>query len=292
MSTLYAGPHVGEFGWQLFCWQGFLREISKRYQKTIVACRVGHEILYHDFADKIMPQKIDCEEVDMWMCKKYVPYFTKIFGSTREPQDKWLEPNKPVLRYDHEHKLDHQPLFAKFYRQEFVYYGTPSEQKYDIIIHARTKSNKVNAGMDSKYRNWPIDDWARVAYRFKHLKIAFIGTKKGSGYLDGMGADLRGISLASLADVLAGSQMIVGPSSGPVHFAALCGCPQVTWYGEPYDIKNHNRFKEDWNPFDTPVEVMRYENWDPPFMVVIDQINKMLAQVQNSDVQSLTYLDD
>ena len=39
MSTthkiLLAGPWVGEFGWELFCWQGFLRKLSKQYDKVI-----------------------------------------------------------------------------------------------------------------------------------------------------------------------------------------------------------------------------------------------------------------
>ncbi len=284
MSTLYAGPWVGEFGWELFCWQGHIRKMSERYHRTVIACRTGHEILYDDFADKIVPQQIDCEKVDMWECKSYDPKFVKIFGHTRGQEDHWAWPNKPVLRYDHTHKYDHKPLFGKFHHQKFVKYGTPSEQKYDIVMHARMKSNKVNAGMNSKYRNWSLDEFAKVANSFQHLKIAFIGTKQGSGYADGLGADLRGISLASLADVLAGSKVLVGPSSGPIHFAALCDCPQVTWYGAPYDIKNHNRFEKDWNPFGTTVKVMRYENWDPPFKIVVDQIADVLSQnLMNSD---------
>ncbi len=35
-KLLLAGPWVGEFGWELFCWQGHLRRISKNYNKTIV----------------------------------------------------------------------------------------------------------------------------------------------------------------------------------------------------------------------------------------------------------------
>lgn len=34
MKTLLASHWVGEFGWELFGWQGHLRRISKEYDKT------------------------------------------------------------------------------------------------------------------------------------------------------------------------------------------------------------------------------------------------------------------
>ena len=57
MSKLYAGPFVGEFGHELFCWQGVLRHTSKNYEQTTIVCTPGKEILYSDFADKIITYK-------------------------------------------------------------------------------------------------------------------------------------------------------------------------------------------------------------------------------------------
>ena len=31
MKTLIAGPWVGEFGWELAAWQGYIRALSKNF---------------------------------------------------------------------------------------------------------------------------------------------------------------------------------------------------------------------------------------------------------------------
>jgi len=275
MKRLYAGPFVGEFGWELFCWQGYLRKLSHEYDETYVACRKGNEILYKDFA-KVIPQDIQCQECDMWDCKTYCPpSFVQIFDRA-QGNAPWLEPKKPVLRYDHTHKLDKQPLFAKFQYQQFIRFGDtkPDFPLYDLVVHARAKSNKVNAGMDSNYRNWPVDNWAKCLEPFQDKKIAWIGTKTGAHYINDIGDDLRGIALEALADVLRNSRVIVGPSSGPIHFAALCGCPQIVWWGDPYAEYNRCRFEKDWNPFDTPVTAIHRPQWNPKPDTIAAEIKK------------------
>ena len=49
MSTLFAGPFIGEFGMELFTWQGHIRELSKKFDKTIVSSRPMYKFLYKDF---------------------------------------------------------------------------------------------------------------------------------------------------------------------------------------------------------------------------------------------------
>jgi len=51
LNILLAGPWVGEFGWELFCWQGYIRKLSKNYNKTYIITRKGNEFLYEDFID-------------------------------------------------------------------------------------------------------------------------------------------------------------------------------------------------------------------------------------------------
>ncbi len=51
MKTLLAGPWIGEFGWELFGWQGCIRILAKKYDEVIVIGRTGHDFLYGDFAD-------------------------------------------------------------------------------------------------------------------------------------------------------------------------------------------------------------------------------------------------
>ena len=52
-QILLAGPWVGEFGWELMGWQARLRFLSKT-SDVIVACQMGHESLYQDFAKDIV----------------------------------------------------------------------------------------------------------------------------------------------------------------------------------------------------------------------------------------------
>ena len=66
-DTLFAGPFLGEFGWELLCWQGFVRKVSRRYKTVIVYCPEGREALYRDFADRIIPHSFrgtaECDSV-------------------------------------------------------------------------------------------------------------------------------------------------------------------------------------------------------------------------------------
>ena len=67
-STLLAGPWVGEFGWELFCWQGIVRSISKDFDKTIVIGRPGHGTIYEDFCDDFIEFDPASYHTDGWRC--------------------------------------------------------------------------------------------------------------------------------------------------------------------------------------------------------------------------------
>jgi len=274
MAILYAECWVGEFGWELFCWQGYLRKLSRKYDETFVACRHGHEPLYQDFATTVS-EDVASEDCDMWQCKGYKHRpFEEIFKRSMRKQDRFISTRSPVLRYDHTHKLNKDPLFARFKDQEFVQLGEKRAGGYDVVIHARRKTNKVNAGMSSNYRNWSPQKWEHLTQKFKGLRIAHIGTRKGA--LQAIGDDLRGVNLKLVSNVLASSKVLISASSGPVHLAALCGCPTVTWFGDPYDESNKNRFLKDWNPFETPVTVKYVPDWQPSAKWVSENMKQYL----------------
>ena len=50
-TVLVAGPWIGEFGWELFCWQGYIREMSKYYDKVVCVSSRNSEFLYSDYCD-------------------------------------------------------------------------------------------------------------------------------------------------------------------------------------------------------------------------------------------------
>ena len=135
--------------------------------------------------------------------------------------------------------------------QEFVTPGKYDEQEilgYDIIIHARN-TNKFNTG----HRNWSIEKWNEFATEMRMLKgysVGAMGTLKSSHRVRHTD-DLRGANIKQLSNLLYNSGVAVGPSSGPLHLASLNKCPQVGW-GGPH--KNVARYKEWWNPLQTPCE--------------------------------------
>ncbi len=53
--VIFFGPFVGELGWELFRWSGFIRWFKQKHpnKKIIVATRSGREDLYYGVADKI-----------------------------------------------------------------------------------------------------------------------------------------------------------------------------------------------------------------------------------------------
>ena len=53
-KILLAGPWVGEFGWELFCWHAYVRALSEHYDETICVSTPHSEFMYKDFCDKFV----------------------------------------------------------------------------------------------------------------------------------------------------------------------------------------------------------------------------------------------
>lgn len=245
MSKLFAGPFVGEFGHELFCWQGVLRNLATSYDYVTVACMTGKDILYKDFADEIIT----------YNPQKYIPNGPYNYGQTDEfpvptYDCDYIGPNTQLTEYHG----SRNGIFEPNLKQTFFKYGLQdsNETTYDYIIHARS-TNKVNTG----FRNWSIDKWVELCNNLEG-KIASIGTEAGAYHIEGTN-DLRGMSLERLCTILHKSGVIIGPSSGPMHLASLCGLPQVVWSGDWY---NKKRYEKDWNPHNTKVNYLKTNTWD------------------------------
>jgi len=253
MKTLLALPWVGEFGHELFGWQGYLRKYSQDYDKVVVACRPGRELLYADFADEIISYDPGGTETDMH----------RLRDAKEDLSDFYINRGYSgiVLRAIGVYN----PLL-----QKFIKFGTASTKEHrDIVIHARSTSK-----CGTSYRNWGYDLWERFVRAFPDKRIACIGTVSESLGIS-QTENLRGISLEWLADILASSTVCVGPSSGPMHFASLCGCPHVVWADNRVAvIDNRKRYEVEWNPFRTPVAFI--EDWQPPVELVIKKVEEML----------------
>ena len=81
MTKVIAGPWVGEFGWELFCWQAYLRAIKNQFdiEDMVAVTRPGRELLYEDFC-KVETTEIPVKNADSWHNARVIsaelrPYF-------------------------------------------------------------------------------------------------------------------------------------------------------------------------------------------------------------------------
>jgi hypothetical protein len=262
ITKLFAGPWVGEFGWELFCWQGLVRRYVKENSipEVIVACRPGHGFIYEDFATEIIEYDPGSENTDCMRNLEYV-YDNMHNKYVKESGEKWLTPFQvynTLVRAENGAQIPYVP------NQVFHCYSTPvKETGVDIIVHARA-TNKAGTGV----RNWPIEKWSLFERALKSgTVVGSIGSKKSAHHVPNT-LDLRGLPLENVCKYISGAKLVVGPSSGPMHLASLCKTPHLVWSGA---AQNVDRYKKFWNPFDTPVCMLEPElGWDPPVEAVIE----------------------
>jgi hypothetical protein len=138
---------------------------------------------------------------------------------------------------------------------EWRRFGTPRrESGADVLFHARGIRKAAS-------KNYPPEHWYEIARMFPDS--ASIGTENDL-HIPGT-KDWRGLPLQTLMHMIASAEVVVGQSSGVMHLASLCDTRQVVWG----DIKTYHhvtldiRYKDHWNPFNTQVDWVPADNWDP-----------------------------
>jgi len=244
---IFAGPWVGEFGWELFAWQGVLRTIARneRYRKFTICGRKGHEYLYEDFATAYINYDPPSTETNMWMCEGWSYNYNGKYDIIVKPDN--------YIGYD----------------QEFFKFGESGDHQYDIVIHARS-TDKLKTG----YRNWNRNCWDAFRKEFPNAKIVSVGTTDGALHVEGTD-DKRDISLKDLCNLMANSTVLLGPSSGPIHLGSLCGLSHVTWSPRNATgiMQNKDRYERIWNPLKTPVTFIE-GSWNPEVKEIVGAVRK------------------
>jgi len=266
---LLAGPWVGEFGHELFHWQGYLRTFAQYFDKVTCVGRTGHEGLYQDFCNHYINYD-PVGEPDMFFLptddNEFKVTLSELFqAGVNEPKKTdlfWLKPN----RFN---KANRTLGFISDVEPSYIVYGKVIEQKSSyVVFHARNRPDRgLTSGM-----NWSQENWNLLAERWSDkYKILSIGTNEGSYYVDGT-ENRRGISLNETVDILRNAKAIVGPSSGPIHLATLCECPQVVWSGMS---KNKIIYESVKNPFNISVNYFGEMGWKPS----VDLVSQKMKEV-------------
>ena len=259
-SHLLAGPWVGEFGWELFAWQGYIRALSSQYDKTTIICRPTSHSLYSDFADDFMYYNPSKGQADSFFMHgvDFQDSIREILsnGATLKRGTSLLIPRR-IGWPPHTHWSEAFPFGKHTVKPKYINFSEDTKIKsfdnqFDYIFHVRNRQLR-------KSDNWSLDNWRKLRDMIgEPEKIACIGTHKDSAHIEGT-ADIRGADLEVLFKVMSLAKCVFGPSSGPMHLASLCGVPHVVWsHGG-----NRERYEENWNPLKTPVLFLDEYDWHP-----------------------------
>lgn len=269
---LFIGPWIGEFGVELLRWQSIARTLaqSREWSEIIVATHPDRFFLYQDFATKFVPCRPNTIHTVGHKCQGHIPQPIHTKHITVEEGDVWLDPNaKPETGLNSERIYYPISACIPLYR-DFGKDAPKPVKQYDILLHARATPK---AGQ--KFKNWSSDHFNTLIEALpRTLKIASVGAVDGAHKIKGTD-DLRGIPLNKLAGLCRTAKLMIGPSSGSIHFAMHCGLPVVTWISQ----EEKCNYYPVWNPFAVPLCCLT--GWQPEPQVVLYKVNEMLRLLES-----------
>jgi len=268
-KILLAGPWIGELGWELFCWQAYIRKIASDYSKTIVFCRKGHQFLYSDFTDSFETFEVPGHlSAAMWMCEGMD--VDTLLKSVKQPYTQHFPPTNIGFGFDPATGKMNSIPGSGYFQQKFIKYRSDSiHEKFDLIIHPRNK----RVGGE---RNWDQKNWQELVDALKdQYSIAAIGNNE-SFKLAGV-TDFRNIPIADTVALMNRCRLVVGQSSGPMHLAALSGAKHLVWA----EKTNEERYKNFWNPLKTTCILYSDKGFNPEVDDIYNQVKQVMNKKEN-----------
>ena len=264
---LIAGPFVGEFGFELMAWHAYVRRLRQGYAATYVITYPGRTYLYEG-----------CQIVEHSIRLERAGY---AFGSmsqrelalhaSRVAKEKGLRTydviNAELLRSRVVRRLLIPPLW-KILGSELT-----DLPQHDVAFHFR---NITKDGSDQR-QNFPIESCERLASfcQESRLKCVAVGHPEYS-YCPRSCHDARSHEVGDAVKALAGSALIVGQLSGPMHLASLCAKPILTWADGAWRVKA----ARSWNPHKSPIIVATESSFCPEPETVFSRIQLELGRLQ------------
>lgn len=231
-SVVFAGPFMGEFGWELSHWAPHVRWLRAQYKgkKLIVASYPGRQPLYYDSVDEFwqlpedfVSKKYDCDCFEALSkdghYAKLIEYFRTELKSKYKPENViWTKTprgfNKVLRQCNHVifKKLEPSDYAEQSTRKLIENYGN----KPVVILFAREVSRKMFLDINHNRpayvedipqglptRNWPRSHWEDMfemlyARYSKKITFAIGGTKGGNCLLNIAGKHNDVIDLTNL----------------------------------------------------------------------------------------------
>ncbi len=246
---LIAGPYVGEFGWELMQWQGYVRARRHYYEQVHVITYPGRDYLYEGCI--VHHHSIPLHEAG-FRYGKLSPRLHNKLARDKAAQLGLHDPDvfSPDLLCTQYHK-------RLFWRQEFRLFQEPPLNGIirDVAFHFRLVDKP---GDDPK--NYPADRANELAdqCRRRGFSVICIGHPDYAFCADGC-EDQRSVDLRHTVAAISGVRLVAGQNSGPMHLANLCGKPTVLWAFAQSSIDYSLR----WNPFRVPIYVAANDTYQP-----------------------------
>jgi len=267
-DTLIAGPYLGEFGFELMLWQGYVRRLRRHYSRTIVVSYAHSGYLYEG-----------CEFVSHGLSLAQSGY-----GIGKTPEALLVAAGTAFAQENGIGAYDQLtgPLIRRRQRllgwsldgQDFLVFHEPvsEERRYDVVFHFRSF---VRVGPVVEDKNYPADAAEFLVQECRRLgySVACVGHPELSSCPQGA-VDERFVDLRETVRVISNARLVVGGSSGAMHLASLCARPIVVWIGPPVGI---DIYLTHWNPHRSPVYVVSDRTFQPPPVDVLGVIEKAIA---------------
>lgn len=277
-----ANAFVGELGWELFCWQGYLRQLARDGHDLFVQCLQPHALLYGDFArglrlmERTILNHVQQDDFNMYMCPPHTLTPIATIGEWPDRFDRIIRASAYRTRWWLENPMPQQafvPLDLK---------AVALKWRYDVLLHIR---NRHMTAYKTEFRNWPLDHAQQVTDRLLACgyTVACIGLSFSAGCTAGA-ADCRDVDLYELSALMSTAKVQIGPQSGPTHFAALCRLPQVSWQTKE---EHAERVRKYWNPFNTQTITntapgdsywRNYKLWLPKVDWIVDSAKQIIDE--------------
>jgi hypothetical protein len=240
-GTLHAGPWAGEFGWELCSWNPRVRKMAEKFDRVVVEGPASSEYLY-EFADEYIANDPQPNTSDGY---SGVPQKTALYeqGATIfKPH--WNLMGRPEMRALKRPYKPNPDLSWHCFAPE-----NPAAVADVLCAFRPVKKYRGRVLADKEY---PIKLCTQAVGELLAcgLSVACIGGDDNY-HIPGT-EDLRGKPLAEQCSAIAGAKVVIGPSSGPMHLASLCRTPHVVWYNRPDQTSSYARYRDHWNPFNTP----------------------------------------
>ena len=266
-KALVAGPCISEFGWELMEFQGHVRKHSQGCSKVVICSFDGHLPLYADMNPEFVPHHVDGWRDCHRMRDGSITNPAELQRVQRELDARALrlkQAGYAVTRIESIPKKGRAVGTRRpIDQQRFIKFGNPAcvPNVFPLVIHARARPDKVKTSGD----NYPKKEWEELLKLLAAAglsKVAAVGLH-GASIVPAGSVDCRGHELQPTMNLMAAATIVVGPSSGPMHLASLCGTPHMVWAmgtrQSAIKAYNQDRYEAYWNPLKTPTKVLLHK---------------------------------